>query len=153
MMKKELEKRQGVTTLDGLITEELIRQEAKKAGIKISEEDISAEIETIRGSLTQQGQTLEQVLEFQGMTLKELKSQIAIQKMIEKLLADKTAITDGEIDQYIEQNSDSFPEGTDTGQLREAIRKQLSQQKLGSEFQTWFDAIKAEAKINYLRKY
>ncbi|MBU1133149.1 SurA N-terminal domain-containing protein [Patescibacteria group bacterium] len=150
---RELEKRQGAATLDGLITEEIIKQEAKKAGIKVSKEDINSEIETIRNSLVQQGQTLEQVLEFQGMNLKELESQIAIQKMIEQLLADKTAVTDEEINQYIEQNSDSFPEGTNMDQLKDIVRQQLSQQKLGSEFQTWFDGIKAEAKINYLRKY
>ena len=150
---RELEKRQGMTTLDGLITEELIKQEAKKAGIKIDKKEIESEIETIRESLTQQGQTLEQVLEFQGMTLKELEAQISIQKMIEQLLADKTAVTEAEIDQYIEQNSDSFPEGTDIEQIREVVRQQLSQQKLGSEFQAWFDAIKEEAKINYLKKY
>lgn len=150
---RELEKSQGAATLDGLITEEIIKQEAQKAGIKIGKEEVASEIENIRNSLTQQGQTLEQVLELQGMSLKELESQIAIQKMIEQLLADKTTVTDEEVNQYIDQNSDSFPEGTDMDQVKEIIRQQLAQQKLGNEFQAWYDGIKAEAKINYLRKY
>lgn len=150
---KQLESRQGMTVLDGLITEELIRQEARKQGVKVDNEAVTEEISKIEKSLATQGQSLDQVLEFQGTTRSQLVEQIKLQKMIEKLLEDQTNVSEEEITEYLETNPDTFPEGSDTVEVREVIREQLRQQKMGNAFQAWFEEIKASAKINYFTKY
>ena len=150
---KQLESRQGVTVLDGLITEELIRQEATKKGVKIDNNEIDDEIIIIEESLATQSQTLDQVLELQGMTRKQLVEQIKLQKMIERLLEDQVTVGEEEITAYIEANPDTFPEDSNTEEVRGVVREQLKQQKLGSTFQAWFEEVKAKAKINYFTKY
>ncbi len=47
------------------------------------------------------------------MTREDLESQFKIQKLLEAMLTENIAITDEEIDEYLEQNSAFLPEGTD----------------------------------------
>ena len=149
----ELEKRQGLGVLDSIITEELIKQEARKKGIKISSKDIDTEIKSIEDSLKSQKQTLDEILKAQGMTKKDLRKNIEIQKMIEKLLADKYTVTDEEVQKYIDDNKSTFPEGTNLEEVKTIVKQQLIQQKVSTEFQTWISALKKASKINILVKY
>lgn len=150
---RELEKRQGLATLDNIITEELIRQEARKKGISVSKADVDTEITSIEVSLKSQSQTLDEILAAQGMTRAELVKNIELQKLIEKILTDKASVTDAEVQKYIDDNKASFPEGTNMEEVKTLVRQQLIQQKVSTEFQTWVDAVKKTAKINILVKY
>ncbi|MFZ2664223.1 MAG: SurA N-terminal domain-containing protein [Patescibacteria group bacterium] len=150
---RELEKNNGLTTLDSIVTEELIRQEAKKKGVKISKEDVDSEIASIEESLKDQGQSLDEILVSQGTTRKELVKNIELQKMIEEMLSDKLSVTDEEVQKYMDENASSFPEGTNMDDVKTLVKQQLSQQKLSTEFQGWFESIQKDAKINILVKY
>jgi foldase protein PrsA len=150
---KQLEKTQGLTALDNIITEELIRQEAKKNGISVSKVDVDAEIASIETSLKSQSQTLDEVLAAQGMTRAELIKNIELQKLIEKILTDKATVTDAEVQKYIDDNKASFPEGTNMEEVKTLVRQQLIQQKVSTEFQAWIDGVKKASKINILVKY
>jgi len=150
---RQLEKYQGSAALESLVTEELIRQEAKKKGVVVTEEELNAEVKKIEDSLRGQDQTLDEILKLQRMTKKDLTDNLKLNKLIEKILADKVTVTDEEVQSYIDQNKDSFPEGTDMEQVKTLVKEQLTQEKLGTEYQAWIDGIKTTAKINTLVKY
>lgn len=149
----ELEKRFGKQQLDSLITERLINQEAKKKNISVTDDEINAEITKIGDNIKAQGQDLDTLLAMQGMSKDELKSQVKTQKLVEKILADKVTPTDQEVADYIKTNKDSLPKGQSEDQIKATVKEQLAQQKLSTEFQTWLDQVKKDAKINYFVSY
>ncbi len=144
---QELEKQNGQRTLSALITKTLISQEAKKQGVIISDKEIDEEIKKIDDSVTKQGQKLDQLLATQGLTKKDLREQIRVEKIIAKVLGKEITVTDKEVDEYIEKNKSSFPEDTDIPSEKENIKKQLEQQKMNEKFQNWLDALQKKSSI------
>ncbi|KKS17292.1 MAG: Parvulin-like protein peptidyl-prolyl isomerase [candidate division WWE3 bacterium GW2011_GWB1_41_6] len=150
---KELEKQGGKQTLDSEITKTLILQEAVKSNVDVSQETLDQQIKEIETSLTTQGQTLESALELQGMTREDLYEQLKLQKIIEVMLQDRTAVTDAEIDAYIQENKDFLPKEATQEEIVTDVREQLKQQKFATEFQSWVTELKENAKINYYTNY
>ncbi len=149
---KELEARSGKAALDNLIVEKLISMEAAKKGVKITDEQIAAEITNIENQIKSQGGTLDQALSMQGMSMTDLKSQIRLQKELESLLGDKLAVTDAEIESYIKDNKVQIPAGQEAS-YRENITQQLKQQKLNSEAGSYIESLKAQSSIKYFVNY
>lgn len=150
---RELEKRQGKETLESFIVETIVLQEARKQNIKTTQEEINDEIAELEKNLQEQGQNLDQLLLLQKMTRDDLQRQIKIQKLIEKMLEEKITVSEEEIDQYLETNQGSLPQDMDSKELRERVKRQLKQQKLGENFESWLMALKEKAKINYFVNY
>lgn len=149
---QKLEKQGGKNTLDLLVTDKLIKNEAAKKGIVISEDEINQEIKSIEASVTQQGGTLEQALLQQGMNLESLRENIKNQKIIEKLIADKIKVTDAEVNKYIADNETTIPDGKEA-ETKKQIMDQLKQQKFQQEAQTWVTSLKTAANIKYYVNY
>ena len=82
---REMEKNSGKQVLEGLIGKTLILQEAKKQNVSIGQEEINQEMAKIEENFKNQGQDLNQLLAFQGMTRADLEEQIQLQKTAEKL--------------------------------------------------------------------
>lgn len=143
---QELEKQEGSSVLNALVTKELVNQEAKKSGVSVSKEEIDSEIKKIEESIESQGQTLDQALASQGWTRDDLGDQIRTQIIVEKLLADKVNVTDQEVDEYIKTNLAPT-------ESKDDVKALLKQQKLMTEYQTWIANLLAQAKINYWVKY
>lgn len=131
----------GTSTLDNLITMELIDQAAAEANVSITEEDVNAEIEALK---TQFGgeEALNSALAQSGMTLDNLKENTEIQVKIRKILEPQTKVTDEDISTYYEENKDSFatPEQVRASHIlvatkeeAEAIKKELDG---GADFAT-----------------
>jgi len=120
-----IEKQGGKSILDSLITDTLIKNEAKKKGIIISEDEVNQEIKTIEASVTEQGGTLEQALLQQGMTKESLRESVKNQKIIEKLFADKLKVTDAEVNKYIAENEIPIEEGKEA-ETKKQIMDQYS---------------------------
>ena len=150
---KELEKRYGKQALDFLITQKLFDVEVSKNNIAISKQEIDNEINSISSDLQKQGQTLAAALAAQGMTESDLRNRVTMQKKLEKILADKIAVADDEITNYIKTNKITFPKGTSTADGREQIRKTIFKNKLNQETNTWISALKARANIKYFVNY
>lgn len=146
----ELEKQSGKKTLESLIIKTLIFQEAKKQKISVSKDEVNQEISKLEESFSSQGQDFNQTLEAQGVTLIQLKEQIEIQKIVEKLVSGSVKVADEEVEKYLEENKDLFPEGTSTEDVKTEARQQLENQRLSEEIQTWIESIKNSAKIIYL---
>lgn len=150
---QRLEKATGKQTLDSLITKELLLQEAAKRKITISEQEIDKEIAKIQTNIKKQGGTLEQALAAQGMSQADLREQVKLQKILEKMFADQLKVTEKEIDQFIETNKNNIPQSADPSTIRESVRQQLQQNKLGPKVQELIANLKKAAKIDYFVNY
>lgn len=131
----------GESTLQNLITTTLVDQEAKKANITVTDEDINAEIEDLK---TQFGgeDALNAALAQSSMTLDDLKAQMPLQVEIRKLLEPKVTVTDEDITKYFNDNKATFNQEEEvqashilvaTKEEADAIVKQL---KEGADFAT-----------------
>lgn len=150
---KELEKQYGKETLDVLITQALIWQEAEKQGVTVSSEELDQEIKRIEEEVAAQGQDLNQLLSTQGMTQDGLKEQIKIQKVAEKIVGKDIEVTDEEVDTYFTENEASPSGDTITEEIKQNIRQQLEQQKLNEGINLWIESLRNSAKITYLKKF
>jgi len=148
----ELERAAGKQTLTSLITQKVIADEVKKKGIVVSDEEITAEIKRISDMIAAQGGTIEMALAAQGMTMEDFKGRAATQIQVEKLLGDKIAVADEEVDAYIKENKITLPkDGAD--QAKADIKEQLKRGKVGQEGQALVDTLLKDAKINYFVQY
>lgn len=148
----KLEKSSGKNLLDSLITEKLVKNEAKLKKIIISDDEVNGEIKRIEDQIAAQGGTLEEAMAGQGMSIDDLKTQIALQLELEKLVAEKTDVTDEEVAQYIADNQISIPEEEEST-AAEQIKNEIKNQKIGQEVDTLITDLKSRAKINYFVKY
>lgn len=146
---KELEKQYGKETLDVLITQNLIWQEAEKQGVTVSSEELDQEIKKIEEEVAAQGQDLSQLLSAQGMTPDELKEQIKLQKTAEKIVGKDIEVTDEEVETYFAENEASPSGDTMTEEIKQNIRQQLEQQKLSEGINQWLESLHDSAKITY----
>lgn len=129
----------GSQTMDNLIQEELVKQEADKKGITISDADINAEIDKIKKQFPTEAD-FESALQQAGMTLEALKAQTPMQLRITKLVEPQVKITDDDIKKYFDENKATFNEPEQvkashilvaTKEEADAIEKQL---KDGGDF-------------------
>lgn len=149
---RELEQISGKNILDSMIMAKLIQNEAEAKKIKVSEEEIKAEINKIEERLKAQGSTLAEALTAQKMDTSDLRKQIIVQKEMEKLLADKINVTDEEVAQYIVDNAITITAGqeaTVTGQIKEDLKNQ----KLSTESNLLITGLRSQAKIRYFVNY
>ena len=149
---EELEKKSGKATLDALIIQKLIAVEAQKKGITVNDNDVNAEIKKIEEQLKEQGKTLAEALSAQGMTEEDLRVQLATQKKLEKLLADKIQVTDEEIAQFIKDSKIVIPAGQEDSYKNQA-RDQIQQNKLNDAVGVFIDSLRSTAKIKYFVSY
>lgn len=150
----ELEKRGAQQTLDSMITKTLIMQEASKKNITASDKDVNDEINKIKDDLSKQGQKIDDVLKMQGMTQNDLRDQVRIQKVIEKILGDKIKVSDKEVDDFIKQRNSASETKTEPTQAeKDQAKEQLKQQKLSTEYETWMKDLKSKSKINYFATF
>lgn len=100
-------KTNGTETLDLMISDEIIRQEAEKEDITVSDEEIEAEIAVYE---EQYGgaEELDSALAASGMTVESLKEEVQTYVKIEKLIGPGIEITDEQIQTYFDENKDSL---------------------------------------------
>lgn len=150
---KQLEKEGGKQALETIIDKKLIEAELTKQKITVTQEEVDGEIKKIEDQVTAQGGTLEMALSQQGLTEEKLREQITIQKKLEKLLADKVAVSEAEIDAYIKDSKATLPKDIKMEDFRKQISDQLKQQKFQTEAQQWVSDLTTNAKIKYYVNY
>lgn len=129
----------GQIVLDQMIAESLIRQAAKKAGIKVSSYEIDAELSMIRDQL---GTSYGEVLAQYGMTENALRTNIEMNFLAVKYSTKDLVITDEDLRRYFEENKDLYtsPEIVRVSHIlvdTEEEAKQIAQQlKDGADFAT-----------------
>lgn len=153
---KSLESMYGEATADQLIEEEIIKQEAKKEEISVSKEEIDAKIDEIITSLG--GEELYQkALEANNLTDSDLKSQIELDLLTQKLLEPSIKYTEDDVKAFFEQYSDIiFPDETKAlekgaklnyDEYKDKTEEFYKQQQVQTKSATWLNEKKAEYKI------
>ncbi|WP_235946593.1 peptidylprolyl isomerase [Paenibacillus glycinis] len=97
----------GAQTMDNLIQDQLIKQEADKAGIVISDADVDKEIANIKKRFPTEAD-FESALQQSGMTLDDLKKQTPMQLRIRKILEPQAKVTDKDVEDYFNQNKAQY---------------------------------------------
>lgn len=135
----------GQQTLESMISQSLIDEEAKKAGISILQTDIAKKESDLVKSLGT-NVSIDDILKYQGMTKADFEDQLRLQLIVEKLLGKDITITDADIDAYIATNQASLTATSEAG-LREEAKQAMFSQRVNDKLQTWFSEIRTKAKI------
>lgn len=151
-LQTELMRQGGQKVLDNKITETLIFQEAKNKNINPTDAEINDKIKSIEKDITAKGQNLDNLLKAQGQTREDLKQQVKIQTIIEKMFGKDIKVTEQEAKDYFEKNKASYEANATYESKAKEIKDGLTNQKLADKFQAWLESAKAKAKIKtYLK--
>ncbi len=137
--------RYGKQTLEGMISESLIADAAKKANVTVSKEELAAkETEIVKnlGGTT----SIDDLLKFQGVSKEDFTKQLTTQLMVQKILSKDVIITDEDVDNFIATASGTLT-ATEPAALKDEARKAIVDAKVGEKVQEWFTKLKDTAKI------
>lgn len=148
----KLEKAYGKEILNSLITRKLIISELDNKKIIATNDEIDTAIKNIEDRIVAQNGTLAQSLAEQSMTMADLRDQISINLRMEKFLADKTQVSDDEINQYIKDNKLTIPKGQEAT-FKDQVLSQLKSDKFDKAAQDWVGSINSQASIKYFGNY
>ncbi len=149
---KELENKAGKSALDSMLTQKLIEQEAGKQNITVSPEEIDSQYASIEAQFSGQGQDFNQLMASQGTNAVDLKNQIKVQRMLEKLVGTELTISDEEAQKYFDENSTYFPD-QEFETVKDDIKAQLKQEQTSTKVNDYISSLKTEAKIVYYKNY
>lgn len=150
---RELEKQSGKATLDSMVTKDLVLQEAQKEKVSVTDAEINTAVKDLENNFKAQGQDLNTVLVAQGMTMADVKTQIKLQKIIEKILGKDVVVSETEVKDYLIQNASSLPKDLTPEQASQSAVEQLKQQKIQGKLSAWIETLKKNAKINYFLQF
>lgn len=136
----------GKQTLEGMISETLIAQEAKKAGVSVTQPEIDGKVAAVVADLGE-NVGIDELLAYQGMTRGEFEDQIRLQLTVEKLLGKDIVITEDDVTNYIATNAASLT-ATDEAALRVEAREVILTGKINEKLQPWFLELKNNANIS-----
>ncbi len=138
----------GSSILQRLVTEELIKQEAQKQNLTVTNQEVEEEIASIEQNLSSQGQDFEQLLTLQGTTRAGLANQIRLQKLLGQMAAVEQA-TQEEIDNFLEENAELLPEDATEEELNDIARQQIESQNQNAAVQDFLSQLESNAQVNY----
>jgi parvulin-like peptidyl-prolyl isomerase len=140
-------------TIDSLVGQTLLLQEADKKSYKVSEADINKQLDEIKKQFKTEKE-FEAALKKSGIDMKTLETQIAdeikLKKYVEKEFP-ASEITDEEIqktyDQYAEQGKTTGQEVPKLEEVKTQIEQSLQQQKQQEKLVQQVEKLKKNAKI------
>lgn len=132
-------------TLDQLVTEKIILNEAMKNNAIPTEAEINGKIKEIE---TQVGgaQGLDSLLSQQGQTRSSVRDSLKLQLAMTKLYEKNATVSAEEVSKFIEQNKDQLRATDSAGQQKESYDA-IKSQKLSQLFSQKFQELKTKAKI------
>ena len=137
----------GSSVVDQLINERLLLGAARQQGIFVTSGEIDQKIKDIEKSLDGK-MSLDQALKMQGLSSATFRRQLELQLSIEKMFVKEATVGAQEIDEYLKNNKDLFPQATDPAKLRSEVEGFIKQQKISNLYEEWFNKIKKDAKIS-----
>jgi foldase protein PrsA len=105
----QMAKQSGAQVLDQLITDQLIAEQAQKSGVQVSEKDIEAELDKVKKQVGSDA-AFQQMLDQNHMTLADARDQLKNNLIVKKIFEGKIKISDQDIQNYFNQNKESFGE-------------------------------------------
>lgn len=93
----------GEAAIDGMIIEELVRQQAEASNITITDQDITDEVDALKLNY-ESDETFEALLKQYGITMEELREDLQLNVMVRKVLESKTNVTDEDVQTFFDEN-------------------------------------------------
>ena len=146
-LEKAMNDRYAKTVFDDLASTTLLKQLAKKNDIAVSKDELKKEIEVTEqrlGGKEALQATLDRLGYSQGRFEEEMKTQVTVRKLAEKLF--KIEVTDQEVAKFYDDNKTLFPDKK-LEEVKLDILQNLTEQKLQQQFTTWFQEEKGKATI------
>lgn len=131
----------GVSTLNSIVDEQILLNEAASKGITISPQELTAKIEDIKKTLPP-GTTLEAALAEKNLSLSDLERNLTLQLTVEKIIASLPKPSATDVTSFIEKNKESLTATDEAGLSVEATQAILNQ-----KFQTLFQGLQKKAKV------
>ncbi|GIP27514.1 hypothetical protein J23TS9_26440 [Paenibacillus sp. J23TS9] len=131
----------GTQTLDGMISETLVNQEADKKGIKVTQADIDKETAFIKKNYGSDAE-FEAALQQNNLSKEEFNKQMDMQVKLRKLIEPDVKVSDDDVKKYFEENKATFdtPEQVKASHILVATKEEadaiLKQLKDGADFAT-----------------
>ena len=150
---RRLEKQGGKQTLDNIMTETLILQEAKKTNSQVSKEEVAGRIKKISDQLEGQGRNLDEVLAASGQTRQDVEKQLKLQLIVEKIVGKEVKISDEQVQKEYDQNKDTRYKDKKLDEVKDQIRSQLFQENVNLKARDWIEKLKNNANIRYFVKF
>ncbi|NSW56843.1 MAG: peptidyl-prolyl cis-trans isomerase [Armatimonadetes bacterium] len=107
---RELEERQGPVVLMDLVDEAIIRQEAAKRGIKLTEEDRRLAVERAAARVGSMAD-LKTRLDETGIPMDAYAHSVETDVLLDRIAREEVKVTDNEISQYYYENVSEFERG------------------------------------------
>lgn len=153
---KRLESSYGTTIAQQLIDEEIIRLEAKKAEISVSQEDIDTRLNEIIESIGGE-EAYQTALKANNITEADLIAQIELDIISTKIIEPTLEYTDDDIKAFFDQYSSViFPNETSAleegeklsyDQYKDQTKEVFIQQQVENNKYTWLESLKGEYNI------
>jgi foldase protein PrsA len=137
-----LMKQYGADVLELLMTNEIIKQEAKAQKIEVTDEELDAEYKVYADYYGSEEALLESMAIY-NMTKDDILNDIKLYLLTVQLLKKEITLTDEEIQAYYEENKTSFT--TDDGEqlafedVKEDVEAALLEERIDAEYDVWLD--------------
>lgn len=141
-----LEANYGAETLDDLINTQILDTAIAKSGVKVDQAKVDDQLKALESQFESLG-GLDAALEQRGMDRSELIKQITTQLSVEEILKDKVTPTEDEVKAAFDEGATTTYKDKKFDEVKDQVKEELVQTKLIEEFRTWFEMVKAEAKL------
>jgi len=136
--------------LDQLINEKLLVQEAKRKGFTVIGEEVDEAIDKLKLQL-QAGQTLDEVLEAQGLSITEFRGlveeDVLKQKLIDEMIVSSVIISEDNLKDYFDKIKTDDMEFDD---VKDQIEDVLRSEKQSTLLEVYLDELREQADIELL---
>ncbi|MRH41939.1 hypothetical protein GH741_04530 [Aquibacillus halophilus] len=141
-------------TINSLIEQELLLQEAESKGIEASSSDVNENLEEIKSQF-ETNEEFEQQLEQLKLTEQSLKEQLAYEIKLNQYIEQEitgTEVTEEEVQEYYDQLVSQQGEGEAPPfeEVQQQLKEQLVQQKERSQLGTLIESLKEQSEIETL---
>lgn len=145
-LSKRINNQYRQSTLQQIISEKILEQEAQKRGVKVTDEEVNAKFTEMESSYGGK-EAFEALLTQQGFTKADfIKGNVYFPLLIEKMYQNEITPSDEEIKTFMEKNKD-LPEATEEAKFKETALNALKQEKLAQIFQEKFQELKSQANV------
>ena len=148
---KELETLAKDSALNSLISKTLLYQEADKKNIEVTDEEFDKAFKAVLSQFENNQKKFDEFLAQQKIKPEDFNKNLRFQIMLEKMFTKKIKITKEELETFITQNQQYFPENITPDKVKSYAEGQLKQMKLNEEVQALVNDLRAKAKITILK--
>jgi len=137
----------GGDVLDNLINQKLVQLDAKKKGIAVTVDEVDAKLKAEKQQIGSDSDW-QQALDQQHTTELQVRDNIRLNLMVQKLVLDKVAVSDTDIQQFFDQNKDTQFKDKTLDQVKDQIKSQLQDDKQQQALGDYLSGLKSAAHIS-----